>query len=183
MPEFRAARRALHAWRPFVLNSMFGRTYAGKTPQELEATFEDLLPDEDTAVAGLVSPGHLAVTLTVRRPARVLAVEGRTHRWLTGLEALQGVGKFSQRAGHYLDVTAVRLLGSLGAELAPSVVTYRSNRAFLFAAGKTPMITDIQLRGGAVGITVSGGGWQDHDWQTRDRPAGAALRPHGGAPH
>ena len=164
-PEFTAAVRALHAWRPFILNSMFGGHYAGKSMEELETVFEDLLPDDETAVAKLSKAGHTHITVTLRRPVRVQASDQRTHRWLTDPGPLDDVSELMEQAGEYLDVTGVRLMGPLGRELDSHTAVYRSNRAFLFASGKTPLLTDIQLRGGALGLTVSGDGWHDRDWQ------------------
>jgi hypothetical protein len=164
-PEFTAAVRALHAWRPFILNSMFGGHYAGKSMEELEEVFEDLLPDKETAVAEFSKAGHTYITVALRRPVRVQASDQRTHRWLTDLGPLADVSEFMEQAGEYLDVTGVLLMGPLGRELGSYTAAYRSNRSFLFAPGKTPLLTDIQLRAGAVGLSVSGEGWHDRDWQ------------------
>ncbi len=163
--DFIAAVRALQAWRPFVLNQLFGGKYRDKSPEELEAVIEDLLPDEDTVVAQRVKLGQTYITVTLRRKVRVLASDGQIHRWLTSIGPLENVSEFVESAGEYLDVTGARLMGPLGREVAPNSAVYRSNRAFLFAPGRTPMITDIQLRVGEVTATVFGKGWKSIDWQ------------------
>lgn len=163
-PEFVAAMRALGAWRPFVLNSMFGGHYSGRSSEELEQVFQDLMPDEEAAVADYVKDGHTYITVTLRRPVRVLASVERTHRWLRDLTLLDDIPAFMDQAGEYLDVTGVGLMRPLGTQLGSYIAVYRANRPLLFAPGKTPHVTDIQLHAGSVGIVQANDGWASRDW-------------------
>src|SRR5581483_9748770 len=92
-PDFTAAVRALGAWRPFVLQSMFGGLTGDTSAEGLEATFEDLLPDVEAAVEEFKKPAHIHITVTLRRPVRAQAFDGRVHRWLANTEPLEDIGK------------------------------------------------------------------------------------------
>lgn len=62
-------------------------------------------------------------------------------------------------------MTGVRLMEPLGRKLAPNMVVYRSNRAFLFTPGKTPILTDFQSQGATAGGSGLADGWNSVDWQ------------------
>jgi hypothetical protein len=154
--------RDYRAMGAYVLNTMFGNTYADKSVDERENLIASLEAEVD--VTDLNLDDGLFLTLELRRPRTVESNDTRHFLWVQdpgGLD-LAVMRGFAAEAEPLLDASMAWLLPTLSPRLGLGAQIVPGHRVFLAAPGKAaiclPEIT------GSARAHVVGQGWQELPW-------------------
>jgi hypothetical protein len=152
--------REFHANTTFILGTMFGDHYAGKSDDECEQILQTMTDEADDVEARIRGKFPTWLTLELCRPRAGSARVDLRYRWMRGdVVAAEELSEFAEESGEFLDLAFAQLLRVLPDRLRLDRATLVRRRTYVTAPGKATFgVPDLRMS--ATG-QVTGGGWTE----------------------